>query len=141
MGQTEPFYPYVKNLVEASTVLPNIFSGVEVVGGSDMSAIPPTGWDQRLYIQQQIYMQQQIIDAQREKIHRLQQQVDSMSQQLESAASMATEQEEDSELDYSTMNARARVEIPQGVNWKAIPKTRTYSELYSSQRELGVDET
>jgi hypothetical protein len=84
-----------------------------------------------LFIQQRIIsVQQQIIDDQNQEILRLQELVHSLSR----------ESDEDSEPDYSSMEERARVQTPSGVNWRAVPRTTTYSELYEAQDGLDAEE-
>lgn len=95
----------------------------------------------RLHTQQQVIAtQRQIIANQYQEIRRLQQLVNSMPQERESAADATVESEEDLELDYSAMDAQANVEMRPGVNWGAVPRTTTYSEYFDAPYELDAEE-
>jgi hypothetical protein len=96
---------------------------------------------ERLHTQQQIIAaQQRIIATQYREITRLQQLVSSMSQALESALNTATEPEEELELDYSAMEAEARLRAPSGVNWKTASRPKSYSEIMDVRYDPDAEE-
>lgn len=92
------------------------------------------------FLEQRLHILRQTVEAKNRHIRELQHLVYGMSRQLETSANSASESEEDLRLDYSTMESQARVEIPSGVNWKAVPRTTTYSELFDTQYELDTEE-
>lgn len=139
-GSSEQGFPHLEQAMEVSTVLNSMPLG-NFIASSGIPTVPGLEHDERLYTQQQIITaQQKEIVAQYREIRRLRRLVGGMSQELESAASAATESEEDLELDYSAMDAQANVEIRPGVNWKAVPRTTTYSEYFDAPYELDAEE-
>jgi hypothetical protein len=126
-------YPHTDLSMETSVIF-----GLMPLKGFPGSGIPTIATLDLL--EQRLHTLRQTIEVKNQHIRELQQQVYSMSRQLESSANSASESEEDLGLDYSTMESQARVEIPSGVNWKAVPRTTTYSELFGTQYELDVEE-
>ncbi len=84
--------------------------------------------------------QRQIIEAQNQEILRLRQRVHILTQRLESAANAATDSEENLELDYSAMEADARLRAPSGVNWKTASRPKSYSEIMDIRYDPEAEE-
>ena len=138
-GSKQDFW-HSAQMMEASTVLRDM-SPKSFRGSSGMPSAPSLRHDERLYTQQQIInVQQQTIATLSQEIRRLQQLVNSMSQELESAANAATESDEDLELDYSDMEAQARLRAPSGVNWKTASTPKSYSEIMDVRYDPDAEE-
>jgi len=125
-------YPHTDLSTETSVVY-----GLMPLKGSPGSGIPTIA---TLDLEQRLHTLRQTIEAKNQRIRQLQQLVYGMSRQLESTANSASESEEDLELDYSAMESQARVALRPGVNWKAVPRTTTYSELFDTRHELDAEE-
>jgi hypothetical protein len=121
---------YPEQVRDASTVLDNVsFRGS--VGSSGITPVATLDLERRSSIQQRIISaQQRIIDDQNQEILRLQQLVYSLSQ----------ESDEDLELDYSSMEAQARLRAPSGVNWKVASTPKSYSEIMDVRYDPDAEE-
>lgn len=125
-------YPHADLSMETSVVF-----GLMPLKGFPGSGIPTIA---TLDLEQRLHTLRQTIEAKNQHIRELQQIVYSMSRQLETNANFALDPEEDLRLDYDTMESQARVKIRPGVNWKAVPRTTTYSELFDTPYQLDAEE-
>lgn len=125
-------YPYADLSMETSVVF-----GLMPLKGLSSSGIPTIA---TLDLEQRLHNLRQTIEVKNQHIRELQQLAYSMSRQLESTANSVSEPEEDLRLDYGTMESQARVKIRPGVNWTAVPRTTTYSELFDAPYQLDAEE-